>query len=671
MDKGTYWATLPVEEIGHALREKVEGYWKYLRMSRRLDRFTIAYKSYFQGVFNDGMISAAGDSGELLEMSVNQLRSLLRNMLNMTTAQRPSWEAQAANTDHRSMAQTLLAPGILDHAMRAKRLEKVMRQTAESSNVFGEAWTAATWDQSAGQDYAVSPDTGSLMKSGDIRCRSYTPIDIAYDTSRTTDEGHSWIACRDYDNRYDLAARFPNVAQEIIAAPPRFEDTKTEWDLSTNQRVYAPDTDDVAMWTLYHARTPAMPQGRIVVLVGEDTVVMDGPLPYRTLPVYRMSPSEQIRTPHGYTDAMDLLPLQQAHDALNSIIITNQSAFGVQNVIIPQGANIAVEQLASGMNVIQVPAQYADAIRALQLTSTAKEVFDYVAMTERLMETISGVNSVARGNPDANLKSGNALALVQAMAIQANSGFQSAWVQHLEDVGSGVVQLYQDFADAPQTALITGRANRSYLKEFTRNDLDKIDRVTVNMGSALARTTAGRAQIAENLLMQGFIKTPAEYFMVLDTGRLEPMTEGPTAEFMNIRAENERLQDGQAPQAVLTDNHPEHIAEHKVVLASPEARENPEVVQATLAHIQDHLGQYQTMDPILAQMLGMPPPPPPAPPPGMGPPGPGGPPPPGAHGPPPPGPALMMPPGGPPPPNMPNLPHNPLTGAPPPIPGVA
>jgi hypothetical protein len=41
--------------------------------------------------------------------------------------------------------------------------------------------------------------------------------------------------------------------------------------------------------------------------------------------------------------------------------------------------------------------------------------------------------------------------------------------------------------------------------------------------------------------------------------------------------------------AVLTDQHLQHINEHKGVLASPAARENPEIVKVVLDHIQEHM----------------------------------------------------------------------------------
>lgn len=80
--------------------------------------------------------------------------------------------------------------------------------------------------------------------------------------------------------------------------------------------------------------------------------------------------------------------------------------------------------------------------------------------------------------------------------------------------------------------------------------------------------------------------------------------------------ENEQLMEGVSQQALLTDDHPMHILEHACVLNSPETRQNPQIVQAVLAHIQEHMDLGKSMDPMLANSLKQvsmfqPPPPPP------------------------------------------------------------
>jgi hypothetical protein len=63
-------------------------------------------------------------------------------------------------------------------------------------------------------------------------------------------------------------------------------------------------------------------------------------------------------------------------------------------------------------------------------------------------------------------------------------------------------------------------------------------------------------------------------------------------------------QKGKPVRALMTDDHANHVLEHMVVLNSPEARENPQIAEAALNHIQEHINLSKTIDPQLAEMLG-------------------------------------------------------------------
>jgi hypothetical protein len=139
------------------------------------------------------------------------------------------------------------------------------------------------------------------------------------------------------------------------------------------------------------------------------------------------------------------------------------------------------------------------------------------------------------------------------------------------------------------------------MKQFTGDDLNMINRVIVDQGASISKTTAGKVQLADNLLAQGLIKTADQYIQVLSTGKLEPAIEGTQAELLNIRAENEELTEGRYVPVMITDNHRMHIEEHRIILSSPEARRNPELIQAVTTHLQEHLDILK--NPANADML--------------------------------------------------------------------
>lgn len=598
MDRNKYFAALDSDEIASELMKRVEDYQEYLLTSGRLDLWRRSYEYYYKPSIKGSKLNKAGEQGEYTTMNVNHYRNLLLHLKTMTTQQRPAFEPRATNTDYKSQAQTILASGLLDYYMREKKLERILKIGVEHGLVFGEGFVRAEWDASLGEVYGINPDTQGEIRQGDIKYTNFNPIDVTRDFTKDNSTDHDWYILTTYKNRYTLAAKYPDLAEKILDLPSR---TDLERDVNLLQS-YMEESDDVPVYEFYHRPTAALPDGRVVVCCADDVVLLDGALPYRDLPVYRISPEDQINTCFGYTVGFDLIPVQEAIDSLYSTVITNQSTFGVQNIAIPAGHNLSVTQIAGGLNLIEYDSKLGKP-EPLNLTSTPPEIFNFITQLEQLSETLSGVNSVARGNPEASLKSGSALALVQSMAIQFSIGLQQSYASLLEDLGTATINMLRDFASVPRIAIIAGKSQRSLMEEFTGDDLDLVNRVTVDMGNALSRTTAGKVQLAENLLQNGLIKTPEEYIMVMSTGKLEPAIEGQQAELLNIKAENEELSSGRYVPVMITDEHKIHIQEHKAILASPEARRNPELIANVTKHLQEHLDTLS--NPANAQVLGI------------------------------------------------------------------
>jgi hypothetical protein len=280
--------------------------------------------------------------------------------------------------------------------------------------------------------------------------------------------------------------------------------------------------------------------------------------------------------------------------------MTNQNAFGVQNLFVPRGADIAVNTLDGAMNIIEGNARP----EPLQLTSTPPEVFNFLNMLIQSAETISGVNSVTRGNPEASLKSGTALALVQSMSLQYISGLQQSYVKLIEDVGTAIIQILKDFAMTPKVIALVGKNNRPLLKEFTGEQISAINRVVVDVGNPLSRTTAGRVQMAEQMLQMNLIKSPEQYFQVINTGKIETIFEGEMNELLLIKSENEQMLEEKEVLVSPLDKHRLHINEHKAVLSDPDLRRDPSLVRLVLKHIEDHLNALRETDPALLQLVG-------------------------------------------------------------------
>lgn len=600
MPNDTYFAAEPASRLASEIVDKFETYQRYLQTSGKLDLWKKSYVAYYRSALSGGQIRSSGQQGEYSVLNVNHYKNLLKHLQTMTTSQRPNFEPRATNTDQKSQAQALLANTLLEYYLREKKLERYLKTSVEHALIFGEGFLKCDWDATGGEVYAVNPDTNSPIYNGDIKYSNILPDNVARDFTKDSALEHSWFITRSYRNKFDLSSKFSEFSSDILATP-----SKDAHDYVHSIARYGlyDESDDVPVYEFYHKRSEALPNGRYA-LVCNDICLLEGPLPYRELPVYRISGSEITGTTFGYSVGFDLLAVQEAIDTLYSTVLTNQKTFGVQNIISPKGSGIDVSELTDGLNLIEYDKNMGPP-QALNLTQTPPEIFNFMQMLERLMETLSGVNSVSRGNPEASLKSGAALALVQSMAIQFSMDLQQSYAQLLEDVGTCTLSLLKDFAKVPRVAAIAGKSNRQYMREFTGDDLNLVNRVTVDMGNPLTRTTAGKVNLAEQLLQAGFVDDPQQFIMVMQTGRLEPIIEGKTSQLMLIRGENEKLSEGQEVKALVVDNHELHILEHAAVASSPEARSNPEVMAALTVHLQEHIDMYKNLDPIVAQILKM------------------------------------------------------------------
>lgn len=619
MNKNQYFARASIDEIGPLLVAEVEKYYRFLLASGLFNRMYDCHLNY-HGISprtsaNSHGISRGGKSGQLSMMKVNHFRNLGQHLLQLTTSQKPAPQPIATNTDAKTQEQVVIAKGILEYYSRDKRVDRILRTAAEHAVVYSEGYVLTEWSSSLGDEIGKT-ENGGVIKNGDIECSNILPCDIVRDSSKDSHRELDWTIVRRWKNKYEVAAKYAinredaingnetgdEVVNAILASDAKSIYDRTRLGLSYGgwRSGLLEDSLDIPVFEFYHKKSNAVPGGRKVVFIQDGTVLYDGPLGVNGVPVRRISPGELVGSPYGYTPMFDLLVIQEAIDALYSAVTTNQITFGVQLIMAMKGGDIDFKQLARGLSFIEY-ATPDNKPEALNLTHTPAEIFAFIKQLEQCMETISGVNATVRGNPETSLKSGSALALVQSQSIQFSSGLQHSYAQLTEDVFTDMLNNFKSFANDMRTITVVGKHNRSMIKSFNKDSISEVNRVVVDVAPAITQVAGGRMDMANNLLQAGMVKRPEEYIAVYTTGKLDPMIEGDMSELINIRSENEALADGQPVFALPIDPHSLHIREHRCVAASPEVRNNPEIVRVLSDHILEHVGFLG--DPMLANLM--------------------------------------------------------------------
>jgi hypothetical protein len=641
-----YFATLDTNELLQQLEQKEKSFNNYIENTGLAGRWARSERLYFgkhQGETGVGSytIQDAGEDGEMSTVQVNKYRNLIKHNLSYTVTQKPAWDPRAKNSDLKSLQQARLAGNILDSYMTEKRMGRHMNTTAERALVSSKAFTYVTWDPSSGRPFSaqvvkgqdgqpIMTDEGQpRMKTiyeGDIKVCSKGPFDVVYDPMLRDWNNARWIVVKEHENKWDLAARHPEKAEDIIKVSENDDFSLNSRHSKRNTFQENTDDDIITVRHFYHLRTDGVPSGRYTKYINSKIDLYDGPIQYRRLPLFRMAPGDEFDTAEGYTDAFDQMMLQEAINVFYSVAFSNLQAFAGQKLWLPEGCEISPSQLDDGMVILKggVPGSEP---KILNLSGIPRELVEVINLFSKTMVEGMGLNSVVTGDPDHGLKSGTALGRMQAMAIQYASNFQRSWAELQEDVGTFCIELLQDFATTKRMIAMAGKANKGAMQAFTKDDLMLIERVGVDLGNPLSRTAAGRIELADKLYEKGEINGK-EYIQVLQTGSVDSFMEDKEVDPELVQKENELLRDGKPVKAMVGDAHLYHMEKHRAVLNDPQLRTlaaegDPmaiQVIESATAHIMEHNDLYHTQDPVFSIIAKEPPAPQPMmppPPPGM------------------------------------------------------
>lgn len=673
-----YFATIqdPSKYVDACL-EKIK-IWRDYCEARGLSGLWLRKLANYYGTSEEGYTSqlatSSGSEGELTNIKVNDLRKLIQDQIVTITSTRPAGVAKAVNSDVKTLKNSRIGTAVAEFYLSQAGFEEKFVKAVEMALTIDEAYVDLSWDKGAGDDIRpeVDPQTGMIppnagvIKSGDAKLRLHAPYNVARDPDLPV-EAQRWNIVSILGNRFDFAAMYPQFKEQILGAP---QDQAKQSKLQERK-----GEDCVYAHLVVHDRTPAVPNGRYSLIIG-DTLVMDAldqttkkpALPFPEYPIDRLTPADVIDGPTGYCSSNDIMAMEQITDALHSTVTTNNVTFGGQSLVGPPLSGVKIDDVAKGLRYFELPPDQVDKIKPLQLTASAPETYAYIdKLSAKKQEHLGSVSGTIQQQA-AQGASGSAMALVQAQSVQFNSGTQRSYFRMLSRVMTKLIGVLTVYADTPRVARIVGKLKSRGLKEFkyTGKDLSSISSIVYEMINPISQTLGGRLEMARDLASNGMITSPRQYLTVVETGNLDALT-GPD-EDMNllILEENEWLSEGKEVLAVVTENHADHIKSHMSVLASPEAKQNPQIADSVLAHIQAHLDQWMQasmQNPAILLATGQQPLPVGAPmaPPGAPPPGPG----PGA--PPPGGPNAPLEAAQ---PKGPNLPKNPATGETADVPGV-
>ena len=632
-----YFANAPLDELGDLLMDRVENYFIFLNATGMMNLWRRSFSFFYNSARLGGRINPVGRKLELQSISMDDYPNLLRNILTLTTAQMPAMQTLASNSDEVTLEQNKISQQVLDYEVRVHKVNDYLKQCAEDSLWAGEGFIYKGWNPNIGEEVAPDADTQTMapimdpttgqqktLHVGDWEFENLTSLDIIRDVDALSYTMLQWVIVRRFQNKWDLIAQYPQFKDDIMRASWALTDRRnSKFGYSAvNHR------DLVPTFEFFHDKTQAVPQGRQTLFLDADTVLFDGPLAYGVRPVYRCAYAELRNNPFGWTVGYSLLPLAEANNRLTSTLLTNVATFGVTRVLNPRGANISLQALSENLAIIDYTPTGASGGGKPEVLNMSnpitKETGDLLKFINQKMETYTSIDASMRGQVKDQEMSGAAMAMQASISLQFHAGFQQSFVKLLEDVGTGMVQDLQAFASAPRQALIVGKENQGYMQSYDKSNFNGINRVVVAAANPMLNTTAGKMNLADQLLQNGMLPQGQDgamkYIQVMNQGKLDPETQYLQSEYMAIQGDKESLLAGKLPMIQMTDNHPLRMQEVNTLNNNPIIRQNPNLGNLVRQYIMGHFQQWLQMPPLLAAAMGIQPPPPQGAPPGGAPP---------------------------------------------------
>ena len=591
-----YFANLTGQSFLEECLRRVEGYRNFCETSGLSTKWATSVGAYY-GYSLDGKeswaVSRGGEFGEMVQAKVNDYASLLRHQLVLAIADRPAGIAKAVNMDSDTLRNARIGSQLVEYYLSdpSRMFENDYVQALELALMSSEGFVVQDWDTAIGDD--VRPDlNGNIIKNGDIRQYVFAIWNAARDVGAPDPGSHQWYIFSRKENKYDLAAKYPNSADAILSTGKNL--SRLGW----TGALGAPQdgTDYIEVHWLVHPPSAACKAGRYARFI-EGEMLIDAQYPYRKPCYHRCSDRDMFETAFGHTSNYDLLSLEQVTDTFWSIAINALSTFGVATIVGPKGGGVTHQELAAGMRYLEVDPAHVDKIRALDLAKLPDALLPLIQATGIKKGEMSGINSILRGNPEGALRgsSGAAMALLQSQAIKFNSGVQRAFYRILSSGGTGIIEFLEQFGATERIAKIAGKVNQQAIKEFrfTGDQMRSVSTVVFEPVNPVLQTSSGKLTVADTLMEKGALTNPEDYIEVLTTGNLSVVTNPMTAMKEAILQENEELMEGREVLAVITENHQKHIAAHQTVIYQPNAKKDPRIVQLVTDHINEHLRLWQ------------------------------------------------------------------------------
>lgn len=496
----------------------------------------------------------------------NQIVSGVSSMLSKYLKTKPKMYATPGTGSHKDLKASQAANRFLSYWWDDFHLDDALEEATLYGLIMGQGYWKICWDEYAAKqmtfllDPQGQPITSEPIKEkylaqleqagiepqyttaymGDIRVEVLSPFDLYVDPTVKNFSDAKW-------------------AIQVMYLSPEEVKTRYAKDLPPDSVMASPDTslpmgraDAASGLTVrkvacaYFLPQPSLPKGRIVTWSGGEMLedkAWDYPsnvLPFVKFPgvripgsVYDMSVVEQA------------IPLQKELNRTLSQIVEFKNMTVKPQWIAPVGSLRDRRTDEPGAVYQYNPIGPAGrGPEPIPIENLPTWVFNHLEEINGRLNDLFGRTEVTEGAVPPNVEAGVAIDLLQEMATDRIAPAIRLMEIGLAEAGQQMLALAKEYYIEPRMVKIVGTAGSTQAKAFSQKDIDGAVDVSVEAGSGLPRTRAGRQARIEFFINNGIIK-PDQAYQFLDSGDLAGLADQFSQDEDQAYRENEKLEQGQ------------------------------------------------------------------------------------------------------------------------------
>jgi hypothetical protein len=546
-----YWATLPARELAPLVLQRFRDWRRYCRDAGHTKK-ALGGLLYYHGWnrIRDRASELGLKSGtyDYIHMVVNEVRQGVQRVLAMLASRTPRMEPVAASTSAGAREETIMAREVLQHVARLHQTASLHAEVRKLAFLMGEAYRLCLWNGAKGKPLAATApsEPGAapvpVVHEGDFENSVCSILDVARDPTVRTWDKVPWVVVRTYENKHELAARYPELATRIrglsfkgAASDDEFLEDVLDV-VARNSSTFNGDT--IPVYNFYHVAGNAV-QGGLAFTCLSDSIWLGEPTsnpyanaeqpPHAHLPVKRLAPDTMWGTTLGDTNVFDTLGLSDATNILWSTQVTNLTRWGIGILGVAKGAGLSKDTLGNGASYLE----YAPVAGApnggmptpLEPPTAPQEMAKVLEAFRGLLAQGLGLNDVAMGQlPFAGMPAALVAQLIE-QAHQYQDAFYNAIVRFESDCATHELNCLKRFAQNSRTYETPTDSKGWAQREFTGEDLNAVSRVAFEPVPPIANSLAGKQMQLETMMQMAQAQGPLTFPDIVEfyaTGALPP-----------------------------------------------------------------------------------------------------------------------------------------------------